>query len=492
MKVLNLQIIRLPLLRRGIQLGLLCGILGAPLILAPAAVIRVKADAPGYNGGTSWEFAFTNLQQALEWAQPGDELWVAAGTYRPLETVTTCGVFHISDRKAVYGGFAGTETTREQRDWQVNPTMLTGNPTCYRSVVQVVPGLNSTNRQRLDGFVITGANNVYPTGGTDRGGALYAVSGAIIANCRIEGNTGWEAGGAVVEGNSTGPIPLVTNCMFAANVARGSGYIAGGLKASRATIVDCEFRENQVNAAGVGAGGSAALLVYACDVINCVIYDHTEFTGTELSDEIGRGIFATGPEDRPSRVINCTLVGGMAADAYFADHVVIENSIIWGAHSPITGSVLARHSTFPELVAGPGNSSAAPLFVNAAQKNFRLAPGSPGIDDGDNLVLPPWLGGDREGALRVIDGDLNGVRVVDRGAFEFGNWAAFRSIHRPANGPATLNFHGRSPAGYWIDRKAGASAWAELEWLPASDGDLHYEDDPSPGDPVVIYRVRLP
>lgn len=494
MKLLQSRISQLPLLRRGVQLAFLWGILSAPFVRAQAAVIRVKANAPGYNAGTSWEFAFTNLQQALEWAQPGDELWVARGTYRPLETETTCGVFRVSDGKTVYGGFAGTETTREQRDWQLNPTILTGNPTCYRSVVYVVPGSNNTNVQRLDGFVITGANNVYPTGGSDRGGALFAEGWSIVANCQIDSNTGQDAGGAVVEGYSMGPQPLVTNCVFSGNLARGGGYVnvTGGLRAARATVVACEFRNNRVNATDPGTGGSCALLVIGCDVINCVIYDNTEFTGTQLPAEIGRGIYALGLGDRPSRLINCTVVGNAPPAAYFTNGVAIENSIIWGTHSPITGSVVARHSTFPGPVAGPGNSSAAPLFVNAALKNFRLALGSPGIDDGDNLALPSWLGEDFDGALRVIDGNVAGARVVDRGAFEFGNWAAFRSIHRPANGTAILNFHGRSPNGFWLDRKTGAGTWAELGWLPASDSELHYEDDPSPGDPVVIYRVRLP
>ncbi|MDQ3017754.1 MAG: hypothetical protein M3R25_13670 [Bacteroidota bacterium] len=47
------------------------------------AQIFVKADAAGTNDGTSWTNAFTNLQDALDTADPGDELWLAAGTYTP-------------------------------------------------------------------------------------------------------------------------------------------------------------------------------------------------------------------------------------------------------------------------------------------------------------------------------------------------------------------------------------------------------------------------
>lgn len=59
-------------------LALCCG-----LNSLPAAVIYVNPSATGNNTGQSWGDAFIELQVALLMAEPGDEIWVAAGSYFP-------------------------------------------------------------------------------------------------------------------------------------------------------------------------------------------------------------------------------------------------------------------------------------------------------------------------------------------------------------------------------------------------------------------------
>src|SRR5690606_9658850 len=55
------------------------------------------------------------------------EIWVEAGVYKPTTGTDEATSFNIRPGAAVYGGFDGTEDTREERNPVVNTTILSGD-----------------------------------------------------------------------------------------------------------------------------------------------------------------------------------------------------------------------------------------------------------------------------------------------------------------------------------------------------------------------------
>src|SRR5690348_1583557 len=87
----------------------------------PPVIVYVDPGASGAADGTSWTDAYTDLQTALIAASSNSELWVVAGTYTPgsLRSDT----FALKTGVALYGGFAGTEANRADRNPVANATI---------------------------------------------------------------------------------------------------------------------------------------------------------------------------------------------------------------------------------------------------------------------------------------------------------------------------------------------------------------------------------
>lgn len=107
-------------LMRSVFLPVFAVMLFSAFAPAAAATKHVKYSATGANNGTSWANAYTSLQTALTDAQAGDQIWVAAGTYKPTTGTDQSISFQLRNGVAVYGGFAGTETNLSQRNISVN------------------------------------------------------------------------------------------------------------------------------------------------------------------------------------------------------------------------------------------------------------------------------------------------------------------------------------------------------------------------------------
>ena len=251
-------------------------LIAAALLLSAstyADIVYVDAEASGANSGASWSDAYTDLNNALTNAAVGDEIWVAEGSYKP--GATRADTFQLRNNVALYGGFFGTETSRDERDHSVYTTILNGDlldDDYYRFVNghavwsnagdnshHVVTGNDTDSSAILDGFVIA-HGWAYSTGNIEAGGGLLIRNGGpSINNTRIEGSSGSYGGGAYVDQGSS---PSFTNCEFRENYSDigygGAMHIAGS---SSVTFSNCHFEGNAAIGTQSPAGYGGALYV---------------------------------------------------------------------------------------------------------------------------------------------------------------------------------------------------------------------------------------
>ena len=171
-----------------------------------SGVIYVNANTKGSNRKTGhcWHDAYDSLTTALSMAQAGDEIWVAAGTYKPYDAnVTTADAaaryvsFMLKKHVRLFGSFAGYESATTDRDLSGNGamTVLSGeigeSGSADNSYHVVVGAAGSV----LDGFKIA-HGNADGTGYDGMGGGLLALDAGelILRRCVFEENTARHGG----------------------------------------------------------------------------------------------------------------------------------------------------------------------------------------------------------------------------------------------------------------------------------------------------------
>ena len=198
--------------------------------------------ATGTGDCSSWANTCT-LQTALTWAIPGDEIWVGTGVHKPTTGSDRTVSFQLKSGVSVYGGFAMTETLRDQRNIAANVTVLSGDIdsndlTDPHGVVtstinitgtnayHVITGSGVTPTAVLDGFTVTGGNANDVSQPNDRGGGLYNASGSpALTNITFSGNSASSLGGGMYNEQSN---PTLTNVTFSGNSATYGGNSAQG------------------------------------------------------------------------------------------------------------------------------------------------------------------------------------------------------------------------------------------------------------------------
>ncbi len=369
----------------------------------------VNANAAGANNGKSWTDAYNSLQDALaeaQWAGGGiTELWVAAGTYKPDRGANrTLGdraaSFNLVSVVAVYGGFAGNETSLDQRDPTANVTVLSGDVGTEGNngdnSYHVLVGSGTDATAILDGFTVTGGNangaavpfnqggGMYVNGGsptlnhcvfianaaTQNGAGLYLdTSSPRITNTQFLNNTGLNIGGAIYN-RYNGALTLI-NCLLAGNTAK-QGAAVSNAAGSGATLINCTVSQNTATTTYGGIQNAASGKLTAT---NCVFWENRDSTGTGQSAQI---------------------YGGTLAVSYSCVQDADPNDAT--------------------IIAGTGNIDDDPLLATGI---YTLASGSPCIDAGDNAAVPGDILVDLLGEQRIADGNGDGSAVVDMGVYEY-------------------------------------------------------------------------
>lgn len=250
---------------------------------AQAQPIYVQPVAVGDGDGSSWDNA-TTLQDALQSrAQAGDEVWVVAGVYSPGPDPED--TFTLDDGVAVYGGFAGTETSRDQRDPRANLTVLSGDiggddtntpdgitPTSAdivgdntRNIVTVAT--DATAATVLDGVTLTGGqastfdSNLRGCPASCGGGLLIRNSAPTIADVRFIGNQASTTGGGLYVGFAS---PTLRDLYFAGNRgAQGGGMY---IRDSALTMTNVTFEANDARDRVQQGDGGGLYIAFESDV----------------------------------------------------------------------------------------------------------------------------------------------------------------------------------------------------------------------------------
>ncbi len=393
--------------------GLRCGmVLALANMLAGvlwADTIYVAPEGNDANDGLSWAAPKATIQAGVDTARDGGH---------PLVLVSN-GLWSSSASIVVTNAIVVRAFSPEPADTTINGSG--GNPVFRLGHPDAV----------ADGFLI---RDIYvANAGGALGGGAYITNG-ILKNCVITNNHAYQAGGDVF---MTGG--MVSNCTIVANYSDTGGNTSvtgGNIHMTGGTVVDCRITDSPKgygvrmkgglidrcyvarNTMGYhnsgGAYGAGIRSENASVIRNSVIAENYSTGG-------GGGIYMTGAG---GVVENCTIVGNLAsADGggiWANSQGTIRNCIVWGNMGSGGNNQNIRKAANTTLfntlfdrspgVTGTGTISVDPRFADPANGDYRLLPGSPAIDAGDNQA---W----QETAFD-FDGNPRRVGTVDLGAFE--------------------------------------------------------------------------
>jgi Secretion system C-terminal sorting domain len=430
----------------------------------------VDHSIPVSGDGSSWSYAYKTIEEALNFATiPSnyyiDTIWIAKGTY------TLTATLAMRNELAIIGGFTGTETSLNQRNFKTNQTIISGG-----GVRPIFDNSNIDNTAVLDGCTITnGLSLAYNKGG----GMTLTSASPTILNCVFSNNSANTGGAMQLETSA----PIIKNCVFSANTA--SGY----------------------------AGGAIYIYYSAPQISNTIFKSNTAKQGGAIYNGYSN-----------SQFLNVTFVSNFAqfiggafyssySDASFINSIAYNNRIYY-ANSINTFQIdgntpTISNSNMQGFSGGTNNIDTNPLFVDESNPTgadgiwmttddgLALQPCSPLINVGTttNPTLPTdILGNNRMSAYDIgayeyqgnVSGLAPGIGIQNATST---NTQSGTTVYRVCNNShliATVFSNGGSP----IAGSTTAKVWVETT-QPTNYVKRHYEITPSDNSTTATGRVTL-
>ena len=387
-------------------------------VMAQSKIYYVSPNGGG--DGSSWQSTMT-LADALNTAKAGDQIWVQG-----FEQITEAGQlytaptdgFSVKSGVQLYGGFAGTEKSINDRETLGKPYQMK-----YRSVLSGDENIKDTvdntnlifpaNGTRSDNatHVLTlnmdpkssGNNNTYPT----------VINGFTITGGHADG-TSEKGGGIYISGDNSndGGNFRIERCFLFNNYATQGGavYVDAAVKNvnnGESLINQCVVYNNAASErSAVENQGGGIYLDGAATVVNTSVFNNVN-GGLRISSK--------------SKVVNSTIARNTGAGVDMtatSSGTNVYNSIIWGnTFLSVENQPLFKNSAYHEVAADDNNGN-----VYVAKENRDAAAGpmfdAPSVKtsydrdfDWRQNAYPLWSWNVLEGSVMIDKG--NGAHQQD-------------------------------------------------------------------------------